>query len=348
MQNSFKVDPNIPHKITIKADGYEDKVIELPVGEYGLKKVCLISNAETVFVTLQMGKEKYSDCVKMKSSNKLFYPLKEIDSKNKILQVKPSLFSLRNMVLVFVLFLVCFLLVRFACKGEIMSKQSTTTTDTTEVTKDRDDSSEQFQTLLKNNRKLINENEKNKQLLSLYGQTLGLIKEKISINSGEVVDIIGKDEYKDIINGQEIDSSKLTQLYDKINNVNRQSTNHNNVNDGVNRQSEEDITLEDYLKNNNNWDLNKIQRYGKDAKNFVVKIESDSHDFNTLMCVDSSVSGLYIQAQQNNVWLQIVVKAKKYCGEDMTKKVYFMDWMNASPQKVNGILYLDKIMEYFD
>ena len=85
---SYRIDPNRPHKIVFFADGYEDKTLELAAGEHGLKTVRLHSSDDSVFVRLQLGKEEFSGSVRMKSNNKLYYPLKRLDEKNKVLQVK--------------------------------------------------------------------------------------------------------------------------------------------------------------------------------------------------------------------------------------------------------------------
>ena len=103
---SLHIDAGKSHKITVSADGYENKELEIAVGEYGRKTVRLHSADEAILVKLKMGKKLYSDRVKLKSNNELYYPLKRMEEKRETLQVKRPFFSLRNLLPILLVFVI--------------------------------------------------------------------------------------------------------------------------------------------------------------------------------------------------------------------------------------------------
>lgn len=103
---SLHIDAGKSHKITVSADGYENKELEIAVGEYGRKTVRLHSADEAILVKLKMGKKLYSDRVKMKSNNELYYPLKRMEEKRETLQVKRPFFSRRNLLPILLVFVI--------------------------------------------------------------------------------------------------------------------------------------------------------------------------------------------------------------------------------------------------
>lgn len=337
MQDSFKVDPNISHKITIKADGYEEQVLQLRIGDYGQKTIRLLSNAEIVSVTLQMGKEQYTDIVKMKSNNRLYHPLKEVENK-KILQVKPLFFSPRNIVLVLLLFLVYFLLVWFAGKGEKAEKS----TAIAEVTRERDSLNKELKKL---NAEYVKIEQENEEKLQSYVNTINMIKQKISINSNEVANIIGS------YNIQELDK-----LNEKLNNINQQ---HNQGREVVSSLSAEQAII-NYFQINNKWILPEIRNYNDEknkinANTFAEKIvDTEKCDFNTL----TGDNGVFGYAKKNILWNDIVQIATNKCNEGANNyqrtqaKMRFMQWLNSSPQREGDTIKLDVIRKniesYFD
>jgi hypothetical protein len=279
---SFRIDPNRPHKIVFFADGYEDKTLELAAGEHGLKTVRLHSSDDSVFVRLQLGKEEFSGSVRMKSNNKLYKPLKRLDEKNKVLQVKRGFFSRRNLVPILLVFAIA------AAAGVLLGR---VTKKLPEVANNGNDSTlvaqlqERINSLNSQIDGMKEAEEQNAaidaELLPLYGKALSLIYDKSSVNANSVKDILSKPEYASLLNGIEVDKNNLKTslngLIGQLNGVVARS-NGGNVNPSgggdTRAKTEEEKKAEDlnyFATNKDTWDLSKLQSnaYGNKFAGFI-------------------------------------------------------------------------------
>ena len=273
---SYRIDPNRPHKIVFFADGYEDKTLELAAGEHGLKTVRLHSSDDSVFVRLQLGKEEFSGSVRMKSNNKLYYPLKRLDEKNKVLQVKRGFFSRRNLVPILLVFAIA------AAAGVLLGR---VTKKMPGVVNNGNDSTlvaqlqERINSLNAQMDGMKEAEEQNAaidaELFPLYGRALSLIYDKSSVNANSVKDILS--EYASLLSGVEVDKNNLKTslngLIAQLNGVGVRS-NGGNVNPsggGVTHTKTEDEKKDEDLNyfatNKDIWDLSQIQ--STDYKKFV-------------------------------------------------------------------------------
>lgn len=340
---SIKLAPDSQHKINVSAEGYENNTLELAKGECGQKQISLRPLDNLVFVRLQLGKEMYCDSVRMKSNNKLFYPLKRLDEKHKVLQVKLPFFSRRNRVSILVLFLISFLLGGFvssiAFKDKEPQQQQGEMVAIVEYNArctERDSLQNELNSVNEILQNTDSTNSNLESLLKQYGNILTTIQEKISVNSNAVVSILKNADYKKLLEGTEKDITRFNGMVSKLNKIqNNQSSNGN----GGTRAHSPDV---DQLLQSNVWDLNKIKQCGQEWETFVEKI-TNAQDINTLCTSDSDV---YRKAREKNeTWKKIMEKAKALDADDMRN---FASFMNDSPQKVDSILYLKKVSEYFN
>lgn len=267
---SYRIEPNRAHKIVFIADGYEEKTLELAAGENGLQTVRLRSSDDSVFVRLQVGKEEFSGSVRMKSNNKLYKPLKKLDEKDKVLQVKRGFFSRRNLLPILLVFAIA------AAAGVLLGR---VTKKTPEVVNNVNDSTMVAQLQESVNRlnaqidDLTEKQENNTaidaELLPLYGKTFSLINEKITVNAISVKDILSKTEFAGLLSGVESDKHKLKTslngLISQLNGVVARS-NGGNVNPGgggdtrVKNEDEKKAKDLAYFETNKDiWDLSQIQ-----------------------------------------------------------------------------------------
>lgn len=279
---SYRIEPNRPHKIVFFADGYEDKTLELAPGEHGLKTVRLHSSYDSVFVRLQLGKKEYSGNVLMKLNNNLYYPLKRLDEKNKVLQVKRGFFSRRNLVPILLVFAIA------AAVGVLLGR---VTKKMPEVDNNGNDSTSlvQLQERINSlNAQIDGMKEAEEQnaaidaeLLPLYGEALSLIYDKISVNAISVKDILSKSEYASLLNGIEVDKNKLktnlNELIGQLNGVVARNNSGNIIPGGggvTHTKTEDEKKAEDlayFATNKDTWDLSKLQSnaYGKKFAGFI-------------------------------------------------------------------------------
>lgn len=345
---SYRIDPNRPHKIVFFADGYEDKTLELAAGEHGLKTVHLHSSDDSVFVRLQLGKEEFSGSVRMKSNNKLYKPLKRLDEKNKVLQVKRGFFSRRNLVPILVLFLISLLLGgmigKFVFKDKKPPMTNTPTVDSAAYVALQE-------TLKSKNNELETakqEKEFNKTVLSKYGEIMTSVKTKINTNPKAVVEVLDKKEYKDLLVGNVTDLNVFDQICTDLDNITAEKANGNgnssagsgNSGTGGNRTSTNEI---EQLLQDDVWDLKAISSTSSDGRYFVNKIkDTKSQDLNTLL----TGNGLYQTARnKNEIWRQILNDANSLSPRD---KSDFFKYMNESDQMENDKLDLNKVAKFFN
>lgn len=340
---SIKLAPDSQHKINVSAEGYENNTLELAKGECGQKQISLRPLDNLVFVRLQLGKEMYCDSVRMKSNNRLFYPLKRLDEKHKVLQVKLPFFSRRNRVSILVLFLISFLFGGFVSSIVFKEKKPQHQPEQM-VAKHKYDSvcvvlKNQDTALQQTRQNLNNKEDANQKLIELlkeYGNILTIVRTKLD-NTSTVVTILNGQNYHEILNGQERDINVFNQMEKKLKDIKKNPK----LNDpgGTGAPS---LDLEQLLQSNV-WDLNKIKQCGKEWVTFVEKI-TNAQDINTLCTSDSDV---YRKARENNeTWKQIMEKAKDL--DDNNDKLKFASFMNEPPQKKDNILYLEIVSKYFD
>lgn len=334
---SYRIDPNRPHKIVFFADGYEDKTLELAAGEHGLKTVRLHSSDDSVFVRLQLGKEEFSGSVRMKSNNKLYYPLKRLDEKNKVLQVKRGFFSRRNLVPILLVFAIA------AAVGVLLGRVTKKMPMPEDVNNGNDSTlvaqlQERVNSLNAQIDGMKKAEEQNAaidaELLPLYGKALSLIYDKSSTNAINVKDILIKPEYASLLSGVEVDKNNLkTSLNGLIGQLNGVAARSNG---GGNNGGEknDDVALKEHLQGNV-WDLDFLKNKG--ARNLVRKIESK--DIPTLC---SGVGVFKTAVEQNETWRNIVEKAKTKNNQE---QMVFGEQMNKPPRKQDGKLYLDKVWD---
>jgi len=341
---SYRIDPYRSHMFVIYADGYEEKTLELAAGEHGLKTVRLHSSDDSVFVRLQLGKEEYSGSVRMKSNNKLYKPLKRLDEKNKVLQVKRGFFSRRNLVPILLVFAIA------AAAGVLLGR---VTKKMPEVDNKGNDSTlvAQLQERINSlNAQIDGMKEAEKQnaaidaeLLPLYGKALSLIYDKSSVNANSVKDILSKPEYASLLSGIEVDKNNIkTSLNGLIGQLNGVATRNiggkeNGSGNGGGGGGDKQSKLVDHLQLEV-WNLQFLRDNG--GKTLVEKIENK--DLTTLC----SNNGVYKLAVENNTrWSSIINGIKDL--ED-SKRINFAEFMNRPPQKRDGNLYLENIQDYFD
>lgn len=312
---SYRIDPNRPHKIVFFADGYEDKTLELATGEHGLKTVRLHSSDDSVFVRLQLGKEEYSGSVRMKSNNKLYKPLKRLDEKNKVLQVKRGFFSRRNLVPILLVFAIA------AAAGVLLGR---VTKKMPGVVNNGNDSTlvaqlqERINSLNAQMDDMKEAEEQNAaidaELFPLYGRALSLIYDKSSVNANSVKDILS--EYASLLSGVEVDKNNLKTslngLIAQLNGVGIRS-NGGNVNPSgggvTHTKTEDEKKAEDlnyFATNKDIWDLSKIQ--STDYKKFVGFIKKG--DIRNLKGYDGS--GKTHDYYNNANWEIICVKLGEF------------------------------------
>lgn len=312
---SYRIDPNRPHKIVFFAVGYEDKTLELAAGEHGLKTVRLHSSDDSVFVRLQLGKEEFSGSVRMKSNNKLYKPLKRLDEKNKVLQVKRGFFSRRNLVPILLVFAIA------AAAGVLLGR---VTKKMPGVVNNGNDSTlvaqlqERINSLNAQMDGMKEAEEQNAaidaELFPLYGRALSLIYDKSSVNANSVKDILS--EYASLLSGVEVDKNNLKTslngLIAQLNGVGVRS-NGGNVNPsggGVTHTKTEDEKKDEDLNyfatNKDIWDLSQIQ--STDYKKFVGFIKKG--DIRNLKGYDGS--GKTHDYYNNANWEIICVKLGEF------------------------------------
>jgi hypothetical protein len=339
---SIKLAPDSQHKITVSAEGYENNTLELAKGEFGQKQISLRPLDNLVFVRLQLGKEKYCDSVRMKSNNKLFYPLKRLDDKHKVLQVKLPFFSRRNRVSILVLFLISFLFGGFVSSIVFKEKKPQHQPEKM-VAKHKYDSvcvelTNQKTELQQARQNLDNKEEDNQKLTELlekYGNILTTVRTKLD-NTSTVVTILNGQNYHKILNGQERDKNVFNKMEKELNDIKKDPKRNDPGGTGAHSP---DV---DQLLQSNMWDLNQIKQCGQEWETFVEKI-TNAQDINTLC---TSNFGVYIKARNNNViWNHIMEKAKDLDDGD---KLRFASFMNESPQKVDNKLDLKIVSKYFD
>lgn len=251
---SYRIEPNRAHKIVFIADGYEEKTLELAAGENGLQTVRLRSSDDSVFVRLQVGKEEFSGSVRMKSNNKLYKPLKKLDEKDKVLQVKRPFLSRRNLVPIIALSLASLLLGgaigKFVIKGNKTQTFNTPTVDSTAYVK------LQKELELKNN-ELNNanqENEFNKGGLSKYGVIMTSVKEKVKKNPDAVYAVLDKNEYKGLLEGNVTDLNVFDQICTELNNIKAEKANGDGSGTGTGTGNSGASKVLEHLKGSI-WDL---------------------------------------------------------------------------------------------
>lgn len=339
---SIKLAPDSQHKITVSAEGYENNTLELAKGEFGQKQISLRPLDNLVFVRLQLGKEKYCDSVRMKSNNKLFYPLKRLDDKHKVLQVKLPFFSRRNRVSILVLFLISFLFGGFVSSIVFKEKKPQHQPEKM-VAKHKYDSvcvelTNQKTELQQARQNLDNKEEDNQKLTELlekYGNILTTVRTKLD-NTSTVVTILNGQNYHKILNGQERDKNVFNKMEKELNDIKKDPKRNDPGGTGAHSP---DV---DQLLQSNMWDLNQIKQCGQGWETFVEKI-TNAQDINTLCTANF---GVYIKARNNNViWNHIMEKAKDLDDGD---KLIFASFMNESPQKVDNKLDLKIVSKYFD
>lgn len=339
---SYRIEPNRAHKIVFIADGYEEKTLELAAGEHGMKTMRLHSSDNSVVVRLQVGKEVCSGSVRMKSNNKLYYPLKRLDEKDKVLQVKRPFFSRRNLVPIIALSLASLLLGgaigKFVIKGNKTQTFNTPTVDSTayvELQKELE---------LKNN-ELNNanqENEFNKGGLSKYGVIMTSVKEKVKKNPDAVYAVLDKNEYKGLLEGNVTDLNVFDQICTELNNIKAEKANGDGSGgtDNYPRESNSNSTnnVDDLFKGFV-WDLNAISATGKEGTTFAEKIRSN--DISTL----SSNKGIYKKAvDQNQTWESIIKRVNKD-DFDLNKKNLFGSVVKEELDSNNNKINLKNIWE---
>lgn len=340
---SIKLAPDSQHKITVSAEGYENNTLELAKGEFGQKQISLRPLDNLVFVRLQLGKEKYCDSVRMKSNNKLFYPLKRLDDKHKVLQVKLPFFSRRNRVSILVLFLISFLLGGFvssiAFKDKEPQQQQGEMVAIVEYNArctERDSLRNELNSVKKILQNTDSTNSNLESLLKQYGNILTTIKEKISVNSNEVVKILKNADYKKLLEGTEKDITRFNDMVSKLKNIK-----NTQLSNGNGETKSQDNNIESLLQSNI-WKLNEIKKCGEQWSSFVDKI-TVSKDIETLCTSNSDV---YKTARENNeTWKQIMLKAKGLPDE---KKKAFASYMTIDPRMNNNVLNLDEVIKFFD
>ena len=338
---SYRIDPNRPHKIVFFADGYEDKTLELAAGEHGLKTVRLHSSDDSVCVRLQLGKEEFSGSVRMKSNNKLYKPLKRLDEKNKVLQVKRPFFSRRNLVPVIALSLVSLLLGgaigKFVIKGNKTQAPNTPTVDSTAFVK------LQEKLELKNTEleKANQENEFNKEALSKYGVIMTSVKDKVKKNPDEVAEVLGKNEYKALLEGKETDIKVFGRIQEELNGIKEKSKGSVSGSTGNNGSSSKN-DFGDLLVGVV-WNLTEINNSGTEGSSFVQKIKDQrNNDLATLR----TGNGPYKTAREKSTkWTEILDKANNLSQTDIAN---FFKYMNVPPRMKQDKLYLDEVEKFFN
>lgn len=343
---SYRIDPNRPHKIVFFADGYEDKTLELAAGEHGLKTVRLHSSDDSVFVRLQLGKEEFSGSVRMKSNNKLYYPLKRLDEKNKVLQVKRGFFSRRNLVPILLVFAIA------AAVGVLLGRVTKKMPLPSVVNNGKDSTlvaqlQERVNSLNAQIDGMKKAEEQNAaidaELLPLYGKALSLIYDKSSVNAISVKGILYKPEYANLLSGVEVDKNNIkTSLNGLIGQLNGVATrniggNENGSGNGGGGGGDKQSKLVGHLQLEV-WNLQFLRNNG--GQTLVEKIENK--DLTTLC----SNNGVYKLAVENNTHWSSIINGIK--GLEDSQKINFAEFMNRPPQKQDGNLNLRSIQNYFD
>lgn len=321
---SIKLAPDSQHKITVSAEGYENNTLELAAGEHGLKTVRLHSSDDSVFVRLQLGKEEYSGSVRMKSNNKLYYPLKRLDEKNKVLQVKRGFFSRRNLLPILLVFAIA------AAAGVLLGR---VTKKAPKVVNNGNDSTMVAQLQESVNRlnaqinDLTEKQENNAaidaELLPLYGKTFSLINEKSTVNAISVKDILSKPEFAGLLSGVESDKNNLKTslngLISQLNGVvarNNGSTNSGGAG-GTHAKTEEEKKAEDlnyFATNKETWDLSQLQSnaYGNKFAGFI----KDASIINLVGYTGNSDKNYYNNAN----WKTICEKLNEFWNANQNNK----------------------------
>lgn len=339
------LEPNKSYKLVATAEGYEAKSVEIASGDYGIKKIHLHSLDESVFVRLQIGEKVYSDSVRMKSNNMLYYPLKRLDQNNRVLQVKRPFFSRRNLVPIISLFILSLLiggvLGRFVIKGG-KADTTTATIDTSEYKKLHDDYNATEEQL----RKVSDEKEFLSLLIGKYASTLKFVKDNIQTNQKVVNEILNKPDYNNLLEGTEKDTTVFNAIITELTNITKENnSNNNNGNSGNNSNNSNSAAAQlQELFSKNEWNLNAISRLqinnSQKGEYFVQKIKIA--DIKTL----HEGNGVYkIARDNNNTWKEILDQACQLT--DATKNA-FARFMNTEPRMKNETLYLEELKMYFN
>ena len=340
---SCRIDPNKSHKIEFFADGYENKMLELAAGEHGLKTVRLHSSDVSVFVRLQSGKEEYAGSVRMKSNNELYKPLKWLDEKNNVLQVKRGFFSRRNLVPILLVFAIA------AAAGVFLGR----VTKKTSAGVDNGNDS----TLVAQLQERINSlnaeidgmkkaeeqnNAIDSKLFSFYGRVLSLIDEKNKIDVTKVNDILSQAEFSILLIGKETDKNILmASLNELITQLNAVVGGDGGVvspkGSVVNRQIENEKITDDlnyFAANPDTWDLSELKsdKYGTKFAGYI-----KSADILNLIEYTGNASNNDYYGNEN--WQKICVNLKKFWDNNQNDKGK-VDQMKANIQRyVTGNIF---------
>lgn len=338
------LEPNKSYKLVATAEGYEAKSVEIASGDYGIKKIHLHSLDESVFVRLQIGEKEYSDSVRMKSNNMLYYPLKRLDQNNRVLQVKRPFFSRRNLVPIISLFILSLLiggvLGRFVIKGG-KADTTTATIDTPEYKKLQDD----YNATVEQLRKVSDEKKILSLLIGKYASTLKFVKDNIQTNQEVVNETLNNPNYNNLLEGTEKDTTVFNAIITELTNRTKENnSNNNNGNSGNNSNNSNSAAAQlQELFSNNEWKLDVISGLNLSDNDkgeiFVNKIRSG--DINTL----HNGKGVYKIARDNNTWKEILDQA---CQLTDDKKNAFASFMNSEPSMKNDTLYLEELRKYFN
>lgn len=337
------LEPNKSYKLVATAEGYEAKSVEIASGDYGIKKIHLHSLDESVFVRLQIGEKEYSDSVRMKSNNMLYYPLKRLDQNNRVLQVKRPFFSRRNLVPIISLFILSLLiggvLGRLVIKGG-KTDTATAPIDTSEYKTLCDDYNAKVEQL-----RIVNdEKEFLSLLLGKYATTLNFVKDKIQTNQKAVNEILNKPDYNNLLEGTEKDTTVFNAIITELTNITKENnSNNNNGNSGNNGNNSNSAAAQlQELLSNNEWKLNEISGLNLSDNDkgeiFVNKIKNG--DIETL----HDGGGVYKMARDNNgTWNNIIDEAYKLTDE---KKKAFASHMQSESR--DNVLNLMNLRNYLN
>ncbi|MBR3698822.1 MAG: hypothetical protein IKM85_04805 [Bacteroidales bacterium] len=322
----FRIDPNKTHKIIVSAEGYESKEIEIAINERGLKTVKLCPAGDSIFVRLMIEKKEINGSVHLKPNNKLYRPLKWLDKENKVLVIKRSFFSLKNLLPILIAFAIA------AAGGLFLGRATKPTPQTGIVNDSLKKANEELEEQLKDLKEIqTKDSTLCSALFSLYGDAINKVNEKSVLDYDKVRGILNQDEFNGVLSGKEKNKESIkicleqliVQLDDVIvqtngGNSSQSGRSGNSVNNSdLPKKDDKDEYISDDLEyfkeHTDKWDLTKLKskKYGDTFANSI-------KNGNIVNLIGFKGNGNSEDYYENSNWETICKKLNKFYNKQPT------------------------------